>query len=171
MGAKAGLAVAVVLGATAYPVPGHAVTFLGDKSLVGSAALSFASDRYLEGSNNISVNDGWTVDLTANDARVGWFGKYTLDGDGNLVFDQSDGAGSWKSVVAGEDMDLTTTFAPSATGYRVYDGSGSLSADDDGLSTKLSAEMPLSTSLVLLFAGLAGVGFLGRYKVRWRQPA
>jgi hypothetical protein len=171
MGAKAGLGVVVVLGATAYSVPGRAVTFLGDKSLVGSAALSFAGDRYLDGSNNISVNDGWTVNLTANDARVGWFGKYTLHSDGNLVFDQSDGAGSWKSVVAGEDMDLATTFAPSAIRYRVYDGSGSLNVDDAGLSTKLSAVMPLSTSLVLLLTGLAGVGFLGRYKVRWRQPA
>ena len=202
MGAKTGLGVAVVLGAMACSDAGHAITFLDSKSFVGSAALKFTGDGYSGGSNSISANDGWTIDLTTNDAsglyfvefnatealrsvsvttptpqagfknaRMGWFSKYALDSDGNHVFDDSDGSGSWEYVVANEDLDLSTTFAAYSTLYLVYSWWGGLNTSDASLTTKLSAEVPLPASVVFLLAGLAGVGLLGRYKARGRQPA
>ena len=184
MGAKLTLGAAVLAGVVAFSAPAHAVTF-ADVTLTGGLVLDPAvnslgfGDKY--GINIVCDLDGTSDTQCQGETFLANFKASTDLGALTistflLAGDFTNGVVEWlvggvvvagKSLTDSGQMILDLAAGGEATLRITFD---SITSDSAFLSVRVSA-VPIPAGLLLFLSGLAGIGFLGRYKAKRNGPA
>jgi hypothetical protein len=135
-------------------------SLLGIATIIGSAGVSFAegaSPPDLSGGNPFSFDSTFSADSTPPTAPNG------VDSSSEfltIVFNLIDGLTFTDTIAALLSGDLRIGLHVQAIG---------LSGDSDAFINNPPPPIPLPAGLVLFLSGLAGVGFLGRYKSKRQE--
>jgi hypothetical protein len=190
---KLALAGTVVAGLVAFATPAHAITIndnssdglVADVFNVGSFGLgdflishrswdtTFAGDildiTYVFTASGDSSTRSTATALNPNPPTQGNFGI------ANLILTWADGGGILSSQQFTDangvlDTSLILTQVLTNTKNFTLQLSGTLLDAGGGFIVRVEA-IPLPAGLLLFLSGLAGIGFLGRYKARRQEPA
>ena len=190
---KLALASAVVAGLAAFATPAHAVTIndtdsnglVADVLNVGSFGIgdflishrswdaAFAGDildiTYVFTASGDSSTRSTATALNPDPPAQGSFGI------ANLILTWADGGGILSSQMFTDangvlDTSLILTQVLTDTKNFTLQLTGTLLNGGGGYIVRVEA-IPLPAGLLLFLSGLAGIGFLGRYKARRQEPA
>ena len=191
---KLTLASTVVAGLLAFATPAHAVTYndvdfdgpVTDTHIVGSFGVgdtlishrswddAFAGDSvditYVFTASGDSSTSSTATSLNPNPPAQGDFGI------ANLILTWANGGGAILSSQQFTDANgvldtsLILTQVLSDTKNFTLQLTGTLLDAGGGFIVRVEA-IPLPAGLLLFLSGLAGIGFLGRYKARRQEPA
>ena len=192
---KLALASAVVAGLVAFAIPAHAVTYIDggpnepvDINVnvgsfgVGDSLISNRSWDATFGGDTLDITYTFTAsgDPTTNSTATSLNPDPTVPGQGNfgianLVLTWADGSGTLNSLQftdANGVLDTSLVLAQVLSNTKVFtlNLTGTLLDQGAGLIVRVEA-IPLPAGLLLFLSGLAGIGFLGRYKARRQEPA
>lgn len=187
---KLAFAGAVVAGLVAVAPPAHAITIDEDVDVgsfgVGDVYIDDRSWNSTFGNDILDITYNFTAsgDSSTNSTATSLNPDPTIEvqsgyGIANLILTWLDGAGDIlsqqqftnangvlnTSVALTQVLTNTKNFSLQLTGTLLEQGGGYI--------TRVSAvaPIPLPAGLLLFLSGLAGVGFLGRYKAKRHEPA